>query len=328
MQQANASLSSFSTGEINLEPDPVSVARCATLRNVPDRDGTDWESADEEWGLTTRRPASELTTSGKTYRASPQQIRWIIAGDVGEYVDKHGDETFWRVPSNYGGFNDFDTYVGYVDGLCDGYGWGIDGRALERALRVLIDGGRYNASRYRVFPCGRHPWILTGPEGTLLCSPVPVDDPSDGQRRTSTVDLGEQTLTVEEENQQVLSGIKHYSWLLECSRGTEVLETSYEKRRDRTLHTFHGENAENTISASDLATLGRIVTDSSRVFDSEQISGRSPEFDRSAVTIEWEGPDHQVGDVVDGDIVAGYESFWERPEASIETVATVRTYRV
>lgn len=33
-------------------------------------------------------------------------------------------------------------------------------------------------------------------------------------------------------------------------------------------------------------------------------------------------------DGADNEILAGYGSFWEQPEDSVETVATVRTYRV
>lgn len=53
-----------------------------------------------------------------------------------------------------------------------------------------------------------------------------------------------------------------------------------------------------------------------------------PENEQPVVAVDWEGPCHHVGDVVDDEIVAGYEFSWEKPEDSIETVATVRTYRI
>ena len=124
-----------SDSETDLSPDAESVARSATTVSAPDRDSVDWAAPDDDWGLTTRRPLSSINTSAG--RAHPQQTRWVIEGDVGAYVATHGDGDLLALPETYEGFSDIDTRVAFVDGLAeDSYGYGIDGQAVEKALRV------------------------------------------------------------------------------------------------------------------------------------------------------------------------------------------------
>ncbi|WP_256867919.1 hypothetical protein [Halorientalis salina] len=310
----------------NLDPSAVAVARCSRLTSVPDRDGVRWETADEEWGLTTRRSTSTITTGAG--HVTPQQVRWVTDGDVAAYVDEYGDGEVWAIPDTFDGFNKIDTYVSFVDGQADQYGYGTDGQALEKAFRVLTGGGRYDASDYSVIPCSRQPWILSGPEGTLLCSCFPVDCPSDeNQRRTSTITPAGRAIEIEEENSHVLAGANHFVELLTEVEGVEILETEYDQVRDRTIHIFYGGGAEWKISAEGLATLGRIVLDPAMVPVAQERMVQLPNSTRE-IHVEWDGPTHQVGECVDDAIVAGYKFTWENPDDALECIATVRTYRI
>lgn len=326
MTNKRSSLSKFSSTDSDLDPSAVAVARCSQLTSIPDRDGVRWETADAEWGLTTQRPTSSIRTGAG--QVSPQQVRWVTDGDVAAYVDEHGDGEVWAIPDTFDGFGEIDTYVSFVDGQAEQYGYGIDGQALEKAFRVLTGGGRYDASDYSVIPCGRQPWILSGQEGTLLCSCFPVDRPFDeNQRRTSTVTPAGRAIEIEEENPLVLAGTSHFVELLTEAEGVEILEAEYDQVRDRTMHIFHGGGAECKVSAEDLATLGRIALDPATVPVIKEQMVHPPNSIRE-ISVEWEGPTHQVGERVDDAMIAGYEFTWENPDEALECVATVRTYRL
>jgi hypothetical protein len=329
MRETDSFLSTFSSGSTDtddLTPDTASLARCATLTEPPERsDDPAWEAPDEEWGLTTRRLTSSTRTAGKTMTVRPQQLRWVVDGDVGEYVEQYGTGEAHQLPSSYGGFNEWETVVAHVDGLCDEYGWGIDGQAVEKALRLLSGGGRYQASDYTVIICGRQPWLLTGSEGTLLCSCVPVNKPDESQQRESDITSGTHSFAIEEENPQVRAGVEHAVDLIEASMGDEIVEAEYGSRRSDTVHTLHG-SARYTVSAADLAVLGRLETDPDAI-GTRLRRGIEPPISGKQISVDWE-PRHEVGEVVDDDIIAGYEVVWETPEDALETVATVRTYRL
>ncbi|MFD1588227.1 hypothetical protein ACFR9U_14690 [Halorientalis brevis] len=259
---------------------------------------------------------------------SPQQVRWVTDGNVAAYVDDHGDGEVWRIPDTFDQFSEIGTYVSYVDGRAEQYGYGIDGQSLEKAFRALTGGGRYDASDYSVIPCGRQPWILSGPEGTLLCSCFPVDRPSDeNQRRTSTITPAGQAIEIEEENSLVLAGASHFVELLTEAEGVEILEAEYDQIRNRTMHIFHGGGANWKISAEDLATLGRIALDPASVPVAQERMVQPPNS-TGEISVEWDGPTHQVGERVNDAIIAGYEFTWENPGDTLECVATVRTYRL
>jgi len=322
------SLRSFSSSdtETDLSPDAESVARSATTAAVPDRDGVEWAGADDDWGLTTCRPVSTINTSAG--RAHPQQTRWVIEGDVGAYVATHGNGDLLAIPETYDGFSDIDTRVAFVDGLAeDSYGYGIDGQAVEKAFRVLTGGGRYTASNYTLIPCGQQPWVLTGPEGTLLCSCMSIDR-SDAGGPTTQIETSSGTLDIEEDNPKVLAGAARFVDLIEDVDGAAIDRCTYDSLRGRTRHSFANEDdTEWTMDAPDLAQLAGLATDPS-VIQGTVGRGIQPPTGGDPIVADWDGPDLAVGDRVDGEIIAGYEFAWEQSEDCLEAVATVREYRV
>jgi hypothetical protein len=326
MTDSHTSLSTFGSTEDDLDPAPKSVARCAQLTDAPNRtDDPEWESPDTEWGLRTRRPASSIQTG--TGHVRPQQARWIVDGDVAAYVEEYGCDEIWTIPGTYAGFGEIDPLVTHVDGCCETYGYGIDGTALEKALRVLTGGGRYSATDYTVLPCGPHPWILTGPEGSLLCSCMPVDRPEGGEgRRSSEIQAGDTRLTVEEKNDQILHGLAHFVRLLEEAKDVEIERAEYQTVRGDVKHTVHSADDESfSMEASDLATLGTLAKTASSVEIADRGRVKPPSGDQT-VSINWDGPEHEVGEVVDDRFIAGYKFAWEDPDDALEQIATVRTY--
>jgi len=316
---------SSSDTETDLSPDAESVAHSATTVSAPDRDDVEWAAPDDDWGLRTCRPLSSINTSAG--RAHPQQTRWVIEGDVGAYVARHGDGDILAIPETYGGFGDINTRVAFVDGLADSYGYGIDGQAVEQALRVLTGGGRYTASEYTLIPCGRQPWVLTGPEGTLLCSCLPVDRPDVGGS-TTHIETSVGRLELEEDNSEVLAGAARFVELLADVEEAAIDHCTYDPLRGQTRHSFiDGDDTEWTMNAADLAQLAGLATDPS-VIQGTVGRGIQPPTGGDPIVADWDGPDHAVGDRVDGAIIAGYEFAWEQSEDCLEAVATVRTYRV
>jgi len=320
-------LSTFGDGDSvdnDLTPDAVNIARCATTCRAPDRDGTTWASPDKDWGLTTQRPASTINTPAG--RAHKQQTRWVVDGDVGEYVEQYATDDSLQIPATYGEFSSVDTRVTFIDGLADSYGYGIDAQALEKALRVLTGGGRYTASKYSAIPCGKQPWILTGPEGTLLCSCMPVERPENPYTRE--LRTPETTLQIEEQNQAVLTGAAEFAHLLSDSLGVSIETIDYHSTaRDEARHSFVAEEDKFTIRASDLAQLHGLTSDPS-VIQGTVSRGVQPTNGGDTVSVEWDGPEHPVGYLDEGDVVAGYEFAWEQPDESLEDVAVVREYRI
>jgi hypothetical protein len=326
MTDSHTSLSAFGSTEDDLDPAPKSVARCAQLTDAPNRtDDPEWESPDTEWGLQTQRPASSIQTGAGHVR--PQQTRWIVDGDVAEYVEEYGSGEIWGIPDTYAGFDEIPPLVTHVDGCCSTYGYGIDGEALEKALRVLTGGGRYSATDYTVLPCGPYPWILTGPEGSLLCSCMPVNRPDAGEgRRSSEIQAGDTRLSVEEENDQILHGLAHFVRLLEETKDVDIDRVEYKTVRGDVKHTVHSADGDSfSMEAADLATLGTLAKTASGVEIADRSRIKPPTCDHS-VSINWEKPDHEVGAAVDDRLIAGYEFAWEDPDGALEQVATVRTY--
>jgi len=305
----------------DLNPDAVSIARCVTTCRAPDRDDGSWAAPDEDWGLATQRPESSINTSAG--RASKQQTRWVVDGDVGAYVEQYATGVL-QIPNTYGDFSSVDTRVTFIDGLADSYGYGIDAQSLEKALRVLTGGGRYTASRYTAIPCGQQPWILTGPEGTLLCSCMPVERP--GNPYTRELETPETTLQIEEQNQTVLSGAAEFSHLLSDALGVDIERVEYATVRGKTHHSFWAED-EFKIAARDLAQLHGLTPDPA-VIQGTVSRGVQPPNGGDPISVDWDGPEHPVGYLDEGDVVAGYEFTWEQPEESLEDVAVVREYRI
>jgi len=320
------SLGTFGDGDgadNDLDPDAASIARCATTCRAPDRDDSSWAAPDEDWGLTTQRPASSINTSAG--RATKQQTRWVVDGDVGDYVEQYATGDLLQIPNTYGEFDSIDTRVTFVDGLADSYGYGIDAQALEKALRVLTGGGRYTASRYTAIPCGKQPWILTGPEGTLLCSCMPVERPENPYTRE--LRTPETTLQIEEQNQTVRTGAAEFAHLLSDALGVDIEGVEYATVRGQTQHSFIGEEDKFSIKASDLAQLHGLTSDPS-IIQAGIGHGVQPPSGGDPISVEWDGPEHPVGYLDEGDVIAGYEFTWEQPEESLEDVAVVREYRI
>jgi hypothetical protein len=291
-------------------PDAVSIARCATTCRAPDRDGTTWASPDKDWGLTTQRPASTINTSAG--RAHKQQTRWVVDGDVGEYVAGCGSGDLIQIPATYGDFSSVDTQVTFVDGLADSYGYGIDTQALEKALRVLTGGGRYTASKYSAIPCGKQPWSLTGPEGTLLCSCMPVERPENPYTRE--LRTPETTLQIEEQNQAVLTGAAEFAHLLSDALGVSIETMDYHSTtRDEAQHSFVAEEDKFAIKASDLVQLHGLTADPA-VIQGGVSHGVQPPNGGDTVSVEWDGPEHPVG-YLDGETWSPAMSLcWSSPK--------------
>ena len=329
MSKSNSSLRSF--GIETHEPATSAVARSATLCKPPaDRDIGPWERSDSEYGLETQRLTGRHYTSGSGLPADPHHVRWIVDGDVASYVDQYGQDEVWTVPDTYDEFNSVATIVGRVDSMApdDAYGWGIDGTSLERAFRVLTGGGRYTATHYKVIPCGDHPWLLTGPEGTVLCSLCPVDLPcGETQRATSPIEIAGKSMDIEEENQQVIAGISKFGSLL-AERSIYVVDHQCPAASDHynSKHEFTDtEGDEHRIDPETLVMLSNLQTDPGAVTRKEC---NVTEPNGASVTLSegWDGPNHQVGDVVEDKILAGFRFEWDTPEYSPETIATVATY--
>jgi hypothetical protein len=79
------------------------------------------------------------------------------------------------------------------------------------------------------------------------------------------------------------------------------------------------------MAEEDLATLGTLAKTPSSVEVADRGRIKPPNGDHT-VAINWDGPEHDVGEVVDERLIAGYEFAWENPDGALERVATVRTY--
>lgn len=349
----NNSLSEFGGGATGPSGGLVGIANAANIRDPPVRENIgSWKYPDTEYGLTTHR--NTKGGSAGDGKVSPQiayeqHVRWVSGGDLGKYVEEYGDELV-SIPSTYSGFENLKPYLGVVDGTIDGYGYGIDGRAAERALRVLIDNGRYSASSYHIIACGEHPWLLIGDEGVLLCSLTPVSR-TEAIARTTGVAIPEGHLEVEEERPEVLEAIHRIAAFAggTLPRGVSsgaTNELSDEKAIEftghksvpspstssssygRHGHTFYrGEDNTTDILREDLIPLGTMVLDQADlpgVTSPERVtSPTGPQSVRVEADVE-----RKIGTIHDEGLVIGYSFDWQTYEYGPEAVATITTYHL
>ena len=341
-------LSDFGTGSTEPTGGLTGIANAARLVGPREReDVRGWETASTEYGLITHR-ASNSGSSGHSHSPSKQEVRWVSGGDLSGYVEKHGDRLM-SIPSTYGGFNSFDTYLSCVDGLVpDNYGYGIDGIAAERALRTLIDGGRYKHNRYNLIACGKHPWLLSGPEGVVLCSPAPVGR-SERIARTVSSTIGTQAIEVEEENPLVLRALDRVATYLAGNTPEQAPDTNQldddsihilgEHIKTPTNTSFGGcdyhlfadadEDSvmETSIAREDLRDLGTMSLTIESLPGWCNGATVAPPNGGPAVEIPYENY-RDIGKNYDEGLVIGYDFDWESFEYSPEQVAVLTTYHL
>lgn len=316
-------------------PTAESVANSAVMHDVPEeRDIGPFETTDTEYGLRTRLPKGTVNPPGPSESINQYGIRWIVDGNLTEYVRKHGDGDVWMIPDTYAGFSDIDTYVSFVDSTapeasmrdCQ-YGWGIDGNGLEAAFRALSGGGRYQASNYKVIPCRGHPYIVTGPEGSLLVSPGPISRPSDPSKRpTSTISGSDVTLDVEEENQRVLNGMARLVTALE-KRSLVPTEHVPPAGDTYNSHEFHLESDDTVrVSTGTLLQLASLKKDPDTLTVEPPADQLNVSPDSIDIDTGWSGPHDALHTVRDDDVLVGWRFEWDSPTTSPELCATVKTH--
>lgn len=259
------------------------------------------------------------------YYAYPDAVRWVVEGDIESYIREHGHREL-PIPSIYQAFGSWPSYCGYVDGTLNQYGLGIDAEQLERAIWVLTgeEHYRYNADALTLIACESDPWILSGDQGTVLCEPEPVPRPSDPAcRPTQDVETEHGILRIEEDNPAVLNGIKRMVAL--------AGQTGMRVSRWRSgpfgspFHTFELENGLLEATANELSVAGSCVTDPSKIPGWKQTREMNPPLSGEAIEVNWDGPEHAVGEETPYGVVVGYRFAWERQRASyaahVETVA-------
>jgi len=347
----DTSLASFGAGDAEPTAGLTGVANAAYLTDPPKRENiSGWRSPSTEYGLTTHRVDSSVS-GGLTQSAAKHEIRWVSGGDLGEYVEAYGDE-LRQIPETYSGFSGgaFDTYLASVDGLVeDHYGYGISGTAAERAVRVLNDNGRYQASKYHLITANEHPWVLTGPKGVVLCSPVPVGRTL-ANSRTTAVEFSEETVHTEEENPIVLRALKRVEAYLsgeipaggpdnisaDLSNSPALSFANHEGAPTSTKfggadeHIFSTQDTDEGVTIEipreDFRELGMMELRSDELPGvDEPATVESP--DGTEVTVNY-SPEREVGESYPEGLVIGHAFGWETFPYSPEAVAVVTTYHL
>jgi len=319
--------------ESSLANGAIGIARAAVIRDPTNaglnnestlpEDYAPLESSDspEEYPLETRWFTEGFRSRDANAKIEPHHLRWICGGDLTAYVERYSDRTF-GVPSSYSSFNqEWETYVGKIDTYGEQYGWGITSNALERALRILSGGGRYQETRYQVIACGNHPWVLTGPSGTALCAPVAITTTVSSDRH-GQVTVGGDEFAVTEENEAVLTGMEILFEISDNLHPVEYDGLKYSSRNQRSsYHRFELsddsvpsiDEARTRLSPADLYDIGSCFPqpDAVRAAAAQTVGSKAD---------EWLPP-AKPGERTDLGIVAGYQPFTENCEES----ATVRS---
>jgi len=311
---------------------PVGVANAARLTNpeTTSVDDFDWGAPDEEYGLTTRWLTKSTGSSEANTTVAPHEVRWVVSGDLGAYVENYGERAF-DIPSSYSNFDGWKTYLSSVDNVDTvggQFGFGITADALERALRTLSGGGRYKASRYTVIACPTHPWILTGPEGTVLCAHAPIDNTPDGFDETVTLSIGEQSVEIMEGNDAVLEGIQRVfenapDDLLSWDRYNSTnFRGSYHKCTvspgGKKEQISPADQTEKTVKceSTDLVRVGRLFTSREAVVEAAE--------EQFGIRVQ-DPPRFEVGEQYECGVAVGYELQKEDFKKSLETVRGINT---
>lgn len=347
-------LDQFGAGSSDITGGLEGVANAAKLVTPPEReDISKWEGPSTEYGLETYREyGGHCEAPGKP---STHLVRWVAGGDLGEYVSEHGEDII-QVPETYGGFDNFNTYLAAVDGFVEGgYGYGISAPAAEKALRVLIDNGRYKGSRYQIIPCGDKPWVMVGDEGVVTCPPVPVEKDA-GMEIFTHVELpGDETyqLPIEEENTTAITAIKRLAAYLsgnipsEAQTGKDSADISTPLKFTEHLshpsntgyhggaHSFTAEPTDDSddgersveIEQSDLGVLGTMVLDHRDIPGGDGPETVSTPDGAYATTVDFESP-RTIGAEYEEGVAVGYSFDWRDCPCSPGQTAVVSTYHI
>ncbi len=337
-ERMNASLSQYSESDTKESqpadrppgcPLPKKGEISVNLTKPPVRDNSSissWEKNRTEQGLQVKSfKGSGYVGGDKELQVAPHDGRWVIGGPVKDYLHTHGDRV-WPIPDTYKAFDEFPRYLAEMDGAHHRYGKGISAEQLEKTLRLLTGGGHYTASDYTLFACGTKPYVLTGPEGTLLSKVGTIHPPdNDWNRPEVEVNVSGETVEVEEGNENIITGI---------SRLGEVLQDHFNKRLNthtnapgstRNNHWFKTCNGKTiAVDASDLETLGKLATtpESVAVYEGGEVS--LPLKDYTA-KLTWSDPSYKVGDSNRGSPIVGYDFVWKR-QPGLKYSGRIHTY--
>lgn len=271
----------------------------------------EWSRTVEAHGLTLRSFRGGFELRDELY-AHCAHARWVVDGDVNAYLAAHRDGV-WPIPDTYSTFSEWTPYLGEMDGTLHRYGYGIGRKTVERALRILTGGGHYRADDYTIHACGTNPWVLEGPEGTLLCNCDVIGRPNDPAQIPETrVETPAGAITVEEENPMVLAGIERFAQLLADHFDRTLVEHT-SAPWGNSLHGFRDDAGEGLqIDAKDLATLGGLSqrAEDVSVYGGAEVPLPAPFEDRTT-HLEWTGPEYEVGESPINGPVVGYQLEWE-----------------
>ena len=296
--------------------------------------GVHWEQPNTEFGLETQWATTQFKLDGRTTRIEPHEFRFVVGGDLAAYLDTHGDEQI-VVPESYSKLrDDFSPYVGMVTQLSNATntkktaGYGISASAIEKAIRILNGPGRYDSNNYRIVGCGKMPWIITGNNGTLLCSPAPVRPPKNEDTSIKvpihtdqvedperTIQIQDESLTVQEGVVKTIQAIENTGW----GKITEYLGT--EKIHSTTGHLFGIEYQERPPAEKAYQKDGH----PEQIFLSARMLRRISQLQSKSTVTDLLNvrPNHDVGDVTDGGLCMGYEINQLRPEETLEEWTTL-----
>lgn len=239
-------------------------------------------------------------------------LGWVVDNSAEQYLEANLDREV-AVPNTYSELNshDWDPYVARVDGRVHRYGWGVNRKLIEAALRVMTGGGRFDAKKYTLYGCGVKPFVLTGPEGTLIGSVRLVGKPSNEKLIPNReIDIRGTTVTVSEDSMAILEGVKRAVPLIEEFEGKSL---TFSTRSPGWWWFTDGSGRSVRMSNDDLATLGR----------SQPCAANIPVFGGGVLlpTKSWRGslgrydwtPEGEVGEPHEhGGVYAGFEIEWER----------------
>jgi hypothetical protein len=304
------------TGTTETGRDVTGIANAATMTNPEKRAVEDlgtWESPDTEYGLETRWLTTQTRSQTANTSVEPHHVRWVTGGNLVRYISQYSDGVH-DVPGTYGDFENWDTYVGKVDTAGDRFGYGISKTTLERVLRVLSGGGRYNESRYFVITCGDRPFVLTGPEGTLLCALTAIkSQPSQFSRRFE-IEVQEQTIEICEENDAVLSGIKRLFEIAELDVDEWCrLVNSFGNRTHKFAVQSGDEEEKKKFRSTDLASIGQSYRDEESIRNDALL-----EYDEVS---QADPLQFRIGETYEPGVALGYrlsrKSYSDAPESTV-----------
>ncbi|WP_435181242.1 hypothetical protein [Halorussus sp. AFM4] len=297
------------------QPIPDSIEPL-TLTNPPSRPDTDvpeWKHNRTEHGLSLKsfKGAGFVGGNGDLQVAS-HDGRWIVDGSVRKYIEAHGDR-IWPIPETYTAFNEFPRYLARMDGALHRYGWGISADQLEKTLRLLTGGGRYDATEYTLYACCEKPYVLAGPEGAVLSKIGLVHRPDhEYNRPKEQIGVPGGQITVEEANEDILTGISRFAAILDTHFDRRLVSHTGSPRAAQGRHWFETASGDSVaVDAGELETLGQLATTPEDVSVYQGTEVDLPVGDHTA-EVSWTDPSYQVGERNRGSPIVGYEFVWGR----------------